>query len=326
MIISRTPFRISLFGGGTDYPTWYKKNKGCVISASINKYCYITLKELPPFFDYKYRLRYFKREEVNSINSIKHPSIRECLHYLKIEKNIDLVHYADLPAQSGMGSSSTFTVGLLHALYTLSYKMPTKYQLAIDAITIEQDIINEAVGSQDQTNAAFGGFNKIDFGGVRKIVVSPIIIEPVKLKLLEDNLIIFFTGISRSAHEVAQHQIKSIEKNQCENELSTIYDICCRANDILMSHNSDIDELGHLLNEQLTNLITNNKIDQIYEKGLKAGAIGGKLLGAGGGGFMLFYVPKNNRDSVLAALKDLLHIPFNFDFLGSQIIYHGYDE
>ena len=204
MIISRTPFRVSFFGGGTDYPVWYRENGGTVISSTINQYCYVTLRELPPFFKYKHRFRYFEREEVNSIDEIKHPSIRECLKYLNINKNVDLVHHADLPAQSGLGSSSTFTVGLLMAGYAFNNQMRTKSQLAHDAIEIEQRRIGEAVGSQDQTAAAFGGLNKINFGGYRVIEVIPLTISNEKVINLQDHLMLFFTGFSRNAPDVAQ--------------------------------------------------------------------------------------------------------------------------
>ena len=213
MIISRTPFRISFFGGGTDYPNWYKEHGGCVISTTINKYSFITARYLPPFFDYKYRLRYFIREEVNSLGQIQHPSIRECLRYLKINKYIDLVHHADLPAQSGLGSSSTFTVGMLHAAYALINKMPTKYQLAAEAIEIEQNLIGESVGSQDQTIAAFGGLNKITFSLQRKINVTPILISNKSLNFLNESIVLFFTGFSRNSSEVTKYYLKKIKRS-----------------------------------------------------------------------------------------------------------------
>ena len=325
MIISRTPFRISFFGGGTDYPIWYRENKGSVISASINKFCYVTLRYLPQFFEYKYCLRYYKREEKNSISEIEHPSIRECLRYLKIENGIEIVHYADLPAQSGLGSSSTFTVSMLHALNALNYKMPTKYSLATDAIKVEQDLIGEAVGSQDQTAAAFGGLNRIDFGGPREINVTPIILNPKYLKKFEDHLALFFTGFSRSAQSIAKEQIKLT--NHKAKELKTMIDLVETSQKSLINNN--IEEIGDLLNEQwklkksMSNIITNSSIDDIYNKGLLAGATGGKLLGAGGGGFMLFFVSPEKRKSLVNSLNDYLHVPFKFDFSGSQIIYNS---
>ena len=206
MIISRTPFRISFFGGGTDYPAWYKEHGGSVISTSINKYCFVTLRELPPFFDYKFRIRYYEREETQTIEEICHPSVRECLKYMNVKDGLEVVHHADLPAQSGLGSSSTFTVSMLHSLYAYQHEMPTKFQLAKSAIYVEQECINENVGSQDQTAAAFGGLNKIEFGGVREINVTPITISPDRLETFQDHFLLFFTGFSRNASDVAKEQ------------------------------------------------------------------------------------------------------------------------
>jgi len=328
MIISRTPFRISFFGGGTDYPVWYKENGGSVINVSIDKYCFINLRELPPFFDYKYRLRYFMREEVNTLEEIKHPSIRECLRYLSINKNIDVVHHADLPAQSGLGSSSTFTVGFLHAAYALINKMPSKYQLALEAIEIEQKLIGEAVGSQDQTVAAFGGLNRIDFGGYRELSVTPLILKPERLNQFQDNLMLFFTGFSRNASSVAEKQIELTPSKA--SELNIMADLCKEAEKVLIESTQSLDDLGELLNEQwkvkksMSNLITNNDIDEMYTSAINAGALGGKLLGAGGGGFLLFYVKQEKQELVKLALKQILHVPFNFDFSGSQIVYYSH--
>ncbi len=327
MIISRTPFRISLFGGGTDYPGWYKKHGGAVVSASINKYCFVTMRELPPFFPYKYRVRYYKREEVSTLQEIEHPSVREVLTFLNIDKGVEVVHHADLPARSGLGSSSTFTVSMLHAGYALLSKYASKYNLAIQAIDIEQNKIGEAVGSQDQTAAAFGGFNRINFGGVREIEVSPLIIPSEKLESLQDNLLLFFTGFSRTASEVATEQIATLSEK--EQELHKMMEICQEAERLIVSDKDTIKDIGDLLNEQwkikrnLTSKISNPEIDSIYEKMINAGAIGGKLLGAGGGGFMLCFADPENHEAIKSALKDLLHVPFRFDFTGSQIIYHG---
>ena len=327
MIISRTPFRISLFGGGTDYPGWYKEHGGAVISASINKYCFITMRELPPFFPYKYRIRYYKREEVISRDQIEHPSVREVLKFLKIENGVEVVHHADLPARSGLGSSSTFTVSMLHAGYALKSKYASKYNLAIEAINIEQNIIGEAVGSQDQTAAAFGGFNRINFGGQREVEVSPLSLNKNKIDSLQDHLLLFFTGFSRTASEVASEQIATLSSKQLE--LHKMMDICDEAENLIVSEENNIKEIGFLLNEQwmikrdLTKKISNPEIDAIYSRMMKAGAIGGKLLGAGGGGFMLCYADPEKHTAIKESLKDLLHVPFRFDFVGSQIIYNG---
>jgi len=325
MIISRSPYRISLFGGGTDYPQWYKENGGAVLSTSINKYSYITCRNLPNFFEYKYRIRYYKREEVNSIQEIEHPVIREALAMLNIEESIDLVHHGDLPAQSGIGSSSSFTVGLLHALYGMKNKMPTKRMLADAAIRVEQDLLCEAVGSQDQVAAAFGGLNFISFGGIENFTVQPVILSSERRSQLEDSLVMIFTGITRAASELAKDQIASIDLNF--KKLESTRESVNQALDILQNQ-KDLNLIGELLNDQwqikkmLTKNISNHIIDHIYEVAISAGALGGKLLGAGAGGFMLFYVPPEKKQIVLEKLSNFLHVPFRFDNLGSQIIFH----
>ena len=327
MIITRTPFRVSFFGGGTDYPVWYRENGGRVISTTIDKYCYVTLRELPPFFKYKHLLRYFEREEANTIDEIKHPSIRECLKYLDMNKSIELVHHADLPARSGLGSSSTFTVGLLMAGYALNNQMRTKSQLAHDAIEIEQRRIGEAVGSQDQTAAAFGGFNRINFGGYRELEVTPLTISTEKMRNLQDHLMLFFTGFSRIASDIAQKQI-DITSSKTK-ELDIMVELCKEAEELLVSSENGFLEWGELLNEQwkvkksMTNLITNSQIDEVYEEGIRLGALGGKLLGAGGGGFILFLVPPEKQEQIKVNLSSILHVPFKFDFSGSQIVYYS---
>lgn len=325
MIIVRTPLRISLFGGGTDYPVWYKKFGGSVISTSINRYNYITSRWLPQFFDYKYRIRYFLKEEVSNINEIKHPSVKACANFMKISDGFEVVHYSDLPAQSGLGSSSSFTVGMLHSFYSLLNKTPTKRELAANAINVEQNIIKECVGSQDQIIAAFGGFNKIDFNVNDNFEVTPIVISKSRLKKLEENLLLCFTGLQRSASEIAELQVKNtISKTK---ELEKIQNITERAFKVITSEDESMDDVGLLLNEHwelkssLTNKISNNFIDQIYEKGISNGAIGGKLLGAGGGGFMLFYAHKDNHDKIKNELKDFIFVPIAFEFSGSKVVY-----
>ena len=330
MIISRTPFRVSFFGGGTDYPAWYREHGGAVLSTAINKYCYITCRYLPPFFDYKYRIRYFQREEANSIDEIQHPSVRECLVFANVSKGVDIVHHADLPAQSGLGSSSTFIVGLLHALYALKHEMPTKRELAINAIRIEQDRMQESVGSQDQTIAAFGGLNRIEFGGSHEIMVRPIILQPAKMERLEQSLMLFFTGFTRTASDIANEQIRQIPAKKTD--LRHMMQLVDEAMDILQDKGDRLDDFGRLLHEQwlikrgMSAEISNDGIDAIYDAGLKAGALGGKLLGAGGGGFMLFFVRLEQQEQVKEALKHLLYVPSRFDHLGSQIIYYSHDD
>jgi len=326
MIIGRAPFRISFFGGGTDYPVWYSERGGAVLATSINKYCYITARYLPPFFDHKYRIRYTKREETQTISEIKHPSARECLAFLNFDQGVEIQHNADLPAGIGLGSSSTFTVCLLNTLYALKGKMVTKRQLALEAIHIEQDIIKENVGSQDQTIAAFGGLNKIEFGGQQQIQVQPITIDAGKLQLFHDHLMLFFT-FSRTASEVAGEQIKKTPGKQ--KELNRMREMVDEAIGILNGSGSALTDFGRLMHESwmikrsLTNKITTPFIDEIYEAAIKAGALGGKLLGAGGGGCILFFVEPEHQHKVKEELKKLLCIPFKFESLGSQIIYYA---
>jgi D-glycero-alpha-D-manno-heptose-7-phosphate kinase len=330
MIISRTPFRVSFFGGGTDYPAWYRANRGAVLSTTINKYCYITCRYLPPFHDFKYLVRYYRREEAQSIEEIQHPSVRECLRDMEIAHGVDIVHHADLPARSGLGSSSTFTVGLLHALYALKNQMPSKRQLAINAIRIEQDRIGENVGSQDQTAAAFGGFNRIDFGGVQQISVKPLVLSPQRLASLQQHMMLFFTGYSRTADEVVKEQIARMGDKQAEMRqmLSLVED----AEAVLTQSEDRPDEFGRLLHEQwmikrsISSKVTTAPIDEMYEAGCKAGASGGKLLGAGGGGFLMLFAAPERQAAVRAALSKLLYVPCHFEHLGSQIIYFSHED
>src|SRR3989338_2437351 len=247
MIISRTPFRISFFGGGTDYPVWYNQNQGAVISASINKYCYVTCRYLPPFFGYKYRIVYSEREAVKELSQIKHPSVRECLGFMNLGRGVEIHHDGDLPARTGLGSSSAFTVGLLNALYALKGRMVTKKQLAIEAIHVEQERIKEHVGSQDQTIAAFGGFNKITFDRNQNIEVQPITLDFDKSEYFQKHLMLFFTGFSRTASLIAQEQIK--ETANKAKELKTMYEMVSSAMDILNRDNNNFDDFGKLLND-----------------------------------------------------------------------------
>ena len=330
MIISRTPFRISFFGGGTDYPVWYKHNGGTVLNTTINKYCYISARFLPPFFEYKYRIRYTLREEVQKLSEIKHPSVRECLNYMRIDQGIEMVHTSDLPARSGIGSSSSFTVGFLNALYALSGRMVGKRNLAASAIYIEQDILGENVGSQDQVAAAFGGLNKIEFNGKENFFVQPVTVDQKRITELQNHLQLFFTGFPRTASEVASEQIQNTAEKTTE--LRTMKQMVDEAIDILSSHERNIEDFGKLLNESwklkrsLSSRVTTNEIDQMYATALEAGAIGGKLCGVGGGGFMLLFVPPRKQRLVRQALKQLLYVPFRFETLGSQIILYAGEE
>ncbi len=326
MIITRTPYRISFFGGGTDYPLWYEQNGGAVLSTTINKYCYITCRFFPPFFKYNHRIVYSQQEMVNAIDEIDHPSVRETFRYFKIKKGIEVHHNGDLPAMSGLGSSSAFTVGLIHALSALNGAMITKRELALRAIHIEQKLIGENVGSQDQTAAAFGGFNVIKFGGPQKIAVSPIIITPKRLELLQSHLMLFFTDFARKASEIASEQIKNIpQKTQ---ELTTMSSIVNEGIHVIQS-NTSILEFGKLLHEAwqlkrgFSTKISTPIIDDIYETARNAGALGGKLLGAGGGGFMLIFAKPEAQPRIKAKLKKLLLVPVSFEHIGSQIVYYA---
>lgn len=326
MVISRTPFRISFFGGGTDYPVWFRENSGAVLATTINKYCYLTCRYLPPFFEYKSRIIYSKMEVINELSEINHPAVRECLRFINIDKGLEIHHDGDLPARTGMGSSSAFTVGLLNALYALKGKMPTKRQLALDAIHLEQEVMKENVGSQDQVAAAFGGFNFIEFGGHNHLQVRPVTITDERLENFHSHLMLFFTGFSRIASEIAAEQIKTTPHKA--KELRMMFEMVNSALEILNSR-ADIESFGRLLHENwklkssLSDKISNPMIDQIYAAALSAGAYGGKLLGAGGGGFMLIFARPEAQPRVREKLKKLLYVPFKFDNLGSQIIFYS---
>jgi D-glycero-alpha-D-manno-heptose-7-phosphate kinase len=329
MIISRTPYRISFFGGGTDYPSWYEEHGGSVISASINKYCYITARYLPPFFEYKNRIRYYKKEETLTIEEIQHPSVRETAKFLGIDKGIEIVHSGDVPAQSGLGSSSTFTVGLLNSLHGLCNYMPTKRELALEAIHIEQNLIKESVGSQDQTAAAFGGLNRISFSKARTLEVDPIIISKERAIELQDSLLLCFTGFARTASVIAEKQIALIGQRQ--SELTSMMQLCEEAFIVLKSEKIPLNEFGKLLDKHwelkksLSSSISNPQIDEIYAIGKAAGALGGKLLGAGSGGFILFFAPKHLHKSIIDSLYGKVFVPIRFEYTGSKIIYFSHD-
>jgi len=323
MVITKTPFRVSFFGGGSDYPDYYLKYGGKVLGTTIDKYCYLNIRKLPPFFDYKYRVVYSKQESRKKIDEIEHPSVRHTLKYLDIDYGVSINYDGDIPARSGMGSSSAFTVGLLNGLYALEGKMLTKDELTNKAIHIEQNLIKENVGSQDQTFAAYGGLNVIEFLQNGEIVVTPIILSKDRFCSFEESIMLFFSGISRNANEIAKAQVSKISINK--NKIDSIKNLVDEAYEILTK--KDLDQFGELLDytwklkKSLSSNITNSIVEKMYEKAKKAGAIGGKLLGAGGGGFMAFYVPKKYQNRVRTALKDFLYIPIKFEFNGSKIIF-----
>ncbi len=325
MVISRTPFRLSLFGGGTDYPIWFRENGGAVLATSINKYSNISCRYLPPFFEHNLRIAYSKIAEVKAPHEIQHPSANKVLQFIGAEKGMEIHYDGDLPARTGLGSSSSFTVGLLNALYALQGKVTTKMKLALDAIHVEQNLIKENVGSQDQVSAAFGGFNRITFYPNDKVSVDPITISQKRLMELQSHLMLFYTGLSRFASDIAGDLIK----NTCHKkaELHVMHQMVEEAVAIL-SNGSDIIEIGRLLHESwqlkknLSGKITTAKIDEIYTAGRQAGALGGKLTGAGGGGFILFFVDPDRQPELKRALNGFLHVPFQFENLGSQIIFY----
>ncbi len=329
MIISRTPHRISFFGGGTDYPSWYLNNGGKVLGAAINKYCYITCRVLPPFFKHRHRVAYSRVEMVNEVDEIQHPSVRNTLKYLDISKGLEIHHDGDIPAQSGMGSSSAFTVGLIKTLYALEGRIILKEELYKKAIYIEQQLSNENVGSQDQVWAACGGFNTISFLQNGRIAVEPIIMREKDLRNFESRFMLFYTGIARYASEIAKEQIENTSKNK--SELAQMRALVDAAAEVLAKGSDHFNEFGVLLDEtwqlkkRLSRKISNGEIDEMYETALRNGAKGGKLLGAGNGGFMVFYVEPECQQRVKEALGKYLHVPFRFDFTGSEIMVYKPD-
>lgn len=328
MIISRTPVRLSLFGGGTDYREFFEREPGAVLGTTINKYNYISVNRLSDFFEYKIRVAYSKTELVHKVEDIVHPSVRETLRFKNINGNLDIHIFADLPARTGLGSSSAFTVGFLNALYALEGKIVSKQTLAEEAIYIEQQIIKENVGCQDQVHAAYGGFNLIEFTP-SGILVRPVVISKPKLDLLNESLLVFYTGLSRYASEILSEQIENTKSCSKDNYLKRMYQMVFEAEKII-SHEEPqamIKSLGELLHEGwklkkcLSSKITNGFINELYSSARKAGAYGGKLAGAGGGGFLFLLTPKERQDAIRTALRGLLEVNFQFDSEGSKIIY-----
>lgn len=323
MVITQTPFRMSFFGGGTDYPDFYEKYGGSVISTTFDKYCYTTVRHLPRFFSYTNQITYNVIERTNSVDEIEHPAVRAIMKYLDMHE-MRIVYEADLPARSGLGTSSSFAVGLLNACYALKGKYVDKRRLADDAIYVERVLCRESGGIQDQIAASFGGFNRINFdeSGYN---VYPIIINQDRKKLLNDNLMLFFTGFSRFSSDIARKQESAIKSK--EKQLFEMKELVNEAEKILTSK-TDINEFGKLLDytwrlkRNITADISNDSIDVLYHRALGAGAIGGKLLGAGGGGFLLFYVEQDKQFNVKKELEDLLYVPFEFENGGTRIMYY----
>jgi D-glycero-alpha-D-manno-heptose-7-phosphate kinase len=329
MIISRTPFRISFFGGGTDYPAWYRKHGGAVLAATINKYCYLTCRYLPPFLEHRFRVVYSKIELCHKIDEIAHPSVRETLRYLKMNRGIEIHHAGDLPGRSGMGSSSAFTVGLLHALHALKGEIVGKKKLAGESIQLEQEILKETVGSQDQVCAAYGGVNKITFLQNGDFSIEPMTLPPGRLEDLNAHLMLFYTGIKRTASEVASSYAVHMDERAAQlNQMRH----CVERSYQILSAKGSLAEFGELLHEAwlakraLSDRVSNPRVDTLYNEARSAGALGGKLLGAGGGGFVLFFVPPSKQARVRKQLSRLIQVPFRFEFSGSQIIFYDTEE
>lgn len=325
MIISRTPFRISFFGGGTDYPAWYRDHGGAVLAGTINKYCYITCRYLPPFFEHRIRVVYSKIESRRTVEEIEHPAVREVLRFLKVNRGVEIHHDGDLPARSGMGSSSAFTVGLLNALHALEGRMVSKQQLAREGIHLEQECLKETVGSQDQVMAAYGGLNHVSFAATGDITVRPVPLPRQRLAQLNDHLMLIYTGIKRTASEVAATFVPSLDKRR--RQLRVMMDLVAEGLSIL-GGSGELTSFGKLLHEtwqekrSFSDQVANRAVDDLYDQALGAGAIGGKLLGAGGGGFLLLFVPPDAQGRVRERLSGLLHVPFRFETAGSQILFY----
>lgn len=329
MIITKTPFRMSFFGGGTDMEEYFKENEGAVLSTTFDKYCYINVRHLPRFFDYSTELSYSKTERVTDVNDIQHPAIREAMKMLDMHE-IRLTYEADLPARSGLGTSSSFAVGMLNAFYALKGKYADKKRLSDEAIYLERVLCKEVGGWQDQIAASFGGFNRINFNA-DGYEVLPVIISPERKRQLNDNLMMFFTGFTRFSSDVQMVNNAKTSENKKE-RLKKMYKLVDEAEAVLTNKERDLDDFGRLLDvtwrlkKGTGDAVSTSSIDELYEKGIKAGALGGKLLGAGGGGFLVFYVQPEKQKMVKEAMKDLMHIPFRFEDGGTRVIHYSPEE
>jgi len=322
MIISKTPYRISFFGGGTDYPSWFKENKGKILSTTINKYVYLSLRDLGPYFNYKHRIIWSKVENVNNANFIQHNVVREMIKYFKIKDGVEIHYQGDLPARSGMGSSSSFVVGLMNAFLVKKGIRLSKLDLAKKSILFEHKILKEIVGIQDQVSASYGGLNRLDIEKNGAFKVKKFKIDK-QIKKLDQNLVLLFTGIHRTANEIAGQYVHKLTKNKVM-EMNEINFQVQEAEHLLLKNK--FDDFGRLLNEgwklkkSLSKVISNKKIDNLYEFAMNNGALGGKLLGAGGGGFILLYIPQQKQKKFFKKIKHVLNVPFNFSDEKSQII------
>ena len=325
MVITRSPYRLGLFGGGSDYGEYFRENRGAVLSFAISRYCYLTCRRLPPFFSHRGKFAWSKIETVNELSEIEHPAIRGCLQYLNEDCGLAINHDGDLPARSGMGSSAAFTVGLLHALHALRGEMISKRQLALEAIEVDQDVIGDRCGIQDQVAASFGGFNRIDFKNNREsFEVQPITMPPAQEERLLDHMLLFYTGVARTASEITAAQIEKMGEKKTE--MADLVALVDEAWDALAV--GDIESIGPLLHESwvikrsLSPVITNDFVDSLYERARRIGATGGKLCGAGAGGAILIFIHPDLRWVAIETFKDLVYVPFRIDRSGSQVIYY----
>ena len=321
MIITKTPYRISFFGGGTDYPEWYQKHGGSFLSTTIDKYVYLTVRQLPSFSDSNYRIVWSKVETVNKISEIQHNVVREMLNNYKFKTGMEVHYQGDLPARSGMGSSSSFVVGLMNSFINIKKKNISKKNLAKKSIYFEQKTLKEVVGLQDQISATYGGFNKVDINQKGEFRIKKIKITR-KIKEFNKNLFLIFTGINRTANEIAGQYVNDLKKK--ESEMKEIFSQVKEGENLLLKNK--FDDFGRLLHEgwklkkRLGKVITNQKIDNLYNMSLRHGALGGKILGAGGGGFMLLYIPRDKIKNFKKKIGKLTIIPFNFSEKGSEIL------
>lgn len=325
MIITKTPFRMSFFGGGTDMPSFFNEHGGAVISTTFDKFCYVNVRHMPPFHPYISELVHNRFERVNDIDEIEHPLIRECMRLHDIHE-IRLTYEGDLPARTGLGTSSTFAVGMLNAFCALKGKMMSKRKLAQEAIHVEREVLKENGGWQDQVAAAYGGLNRIDFKD-GDFTVHPIIISPERKKELDENLLLFYTGVQRFSSEIQADTFgKTMDKTLQLQDMLALVD---EAEAVLADRNTSLNEFGKLLDKTWKlkrgtgSKISNGSIDELYDIGIKAGALGGKLLGAGGGGFLLFYCEKEKQGKLIEALEKLMIVPFHFENDGAQVLYYA---
>lgn len=324
MIITKTPFRMSFFGGGTDMESFFRENGGSVLSTTFDKYCYVNVRHLPRFFDYSTELSYSRTERVTAVEQIQHPAIRNAMKMLDMHE-IRLTYEADLPARSGLGTSSSFAVGMLNAFYALKGKYADKKRLADEAIYLERELCQEEGGWQDQIAASFGGFNRINFNA-EGYEVLPVIISPERKKQLNQNLMMYFTGFTRFSSEI--QKANAAGRKDKTAQLKEMLSMVDEAEKILTDKEASLDEFGRMLDytwklkRQTGAAVSTNSIDALYAVGMNAGALGGKLLGAGGGGFLIFYVQPDKQEAVRKAMKDLMHIPFAFEDGGTRVIHY----